>query len=300
MASTAMLPGAAAVGSMTNSRPVEAEHSEGLRVGRAADVHGVVALAAVDGRCVDVARATAKGRDEDVVAGAAEETDRPRTADQRVATAAPEKRRRRGPVREDAVRLVDAHAIVAAACEDDDGVERVAVERGVGRAVVVEIDLDVVGDARLEAQRDVVGAGVARHAELGAVHLGRAHGRGIIGGEPGRGGHEGPGGEHAHDRAATDHRACGEAGHAGTSFVAVNPLRQRRRALAVYSLKRRNPRVCGGFWCVRWRRWESNPRPQPRKETASTSVAGALDLAPYSPTPAGLQGASLEKCPPIS
>jgi hypothetical protein len=33
--------------------------------------------------------------------------------------------------------------------------------------------------------------------------------------------------------------------------------------------------------------------------TASTSVAGALYLTPRSPTPAGLRGASLERCPPI-
>jgi hypothetical protein len=35
------------------------------------------------------------------------------------------------------------------------------------------------------------------------------------------------------------------------------------------------------------------------QKTASTSVAGALDLALPSPTPAGLGIASLEKCPPL-
>jgi hypothetical protein len=35
------------------------------------------------------------------------------------------------------------------------------------------------------------------------------------------------------------------------------------------------------------------------QRTTSTSVAGALYLAPHSPTPAGLWGASLKRCPPI-
>ena len=55
-------------------------------------------------------------------------------------------------VGEDAVRLVDPDAVVAAAGIDDDPVECRPIEAEVGRAVVADVDLQRCRDTRLQAE----------------------------------------------------------------------------------------------------------------------------------------------------
>ncbi len=64
-------------------------------------------------------------------------------------------------VGEDAVRLVDANAVLATAGEDLDPVEPVSLERPVRAAVVAEVELEAVGVARTEPKRETTVVAVA-------------------------------------------------------------------------------------------------------------------------------------------
>ncbi len=242
-------------------RPV-GRHVEGLGAGGAVEVHRVVAglalddVAAVAGvpdedvvagaHDADVAAAVAVGR---VVPGAAEGDLVARAAEQRVVVA-PAREGRALDVGEDAVGLVDAHAVVAAARLDDDLVEAGAVEGGLGRAVVVGVELQAGGDARLEPQGDAVVAAVAGDEQGAARHLGGRRRAGLVGGECGSAGQQGAGGEQAGDRAAADHGSVGDAGHDRfLSVVGDLPLKTppRARLFPAYagpSSATRRPKAC--------------------------------------------------------
>ena len=91
-----------------------------------------------------------------VVAGTAAQPLRPGAPGEGVASEAAVDRRR-DDVGEGAVGVVDAHEVVAGAGVDDDPRDVPALDAEIGRAVVADVDLEDVGPAGLEAERDPVG-----------------------------------------------------------------------------------------------------------------------------------------------
>src|SRR4029079_9978497 len=63
---------------------------------------------------------------------------------------------RRDAVGEDAVGLVDAHAVITGAAVDDDARDEFAPDAEIGGAVVTGVDLEDVGSAGLQAKRNPV------------------------------------------------------------------------------------------------------------------------------------------------
>ncbi len=111
----------------------------------------------------------------EIVPGSAEEHLGAGAAEQRV-TAVLAVDRRRLRVGEDAVRVVDPDAVVAAARVDDDRVERGAVEAEVGRAVVADVDLQGRGDPRLQPEGELVACAVAGEGQRVVVDPRRVSG----------------------------------------------------------------------------------------------------------------------------
>ena len=148
------------------SRCPFADKSTCSDAGRAVEPHRVTACLAFD-RVAAVARipdervvARAHQRevialvavDHIVAAAAAEHLDPGASGDVVVTAAAIDRGRDR--VLEDAVRLVDAHDVVAAAGVDGELCDPAARDAEVGRAVVADVDLEDVGPAGLQAEGD--------------------------------------------------------------------------------------------------------------------------------------------------
>jgi hypothetical protein len=126
----------------------------------AAEVGAVVAFAAVD-RVVAVAAPVRLVLGRDLHLAALERV-----------VAAPTRDCGRDGVGERAVRIVDAGGIVAAAHPDLDGGQLIEIEREVGRAVVVNVDLDPGRVAGLQTESDPVGATTALDLERAVLRLG--------------------------------------------------------------------------------------------------------------------------------
>ena len=105
-----------------------------------------------------------------VVAAGTEQQLRSRAAGQGVVPVAAVERRG-DRVREDAVRLVDAHCIVAVAGVDVDAVDVLALEVERMLASVSDVDLEHVGLAGLEAELDRVVAGRPRDRQHAVLQL---------------------------------------------------------------------------------------------------------------------------------
>ena len=139
---------------------------EDHRVGAALALDGVAAVARIPRE-----RVVAGAQERDVAAPVSVDRVVPRAADQRLCSGASGERvvsdsavdRRRDGVGEDAVALVDAHGVVAAAGVDVDLRDVRPVEAEDGRAVT-DVDLERAGLAGLQAKRD-------RVALLGAFDL---------------------------------------------------------------------------------------------------------------------------------
>ena len=138
---------------------VRAAAVEGHRVRAPAPLDGVAAVARVPDEAVvartevgDVVAAVAVDRV--VAAVTVEPLGAAAAADGVVATLAVDTRRDGGG--EGTIGVVDADLVVAAAALDADPVDLVAGDHEVGAAVVADVDVDLVGSARVQAQGEPV------------------------------------------------------------------------------------------------------------------------------------------------
>ena len=139
---------------LVGAEPVE---DHGVEAAPALDDVGAVALVPDEGvvALVEKGRVGALIAVDKVVAATADEDLRATSAGERV-VAVPAVDPCRLGGREHAVGLVDPDGVGAIAGRDVDGLERAAVEREVGRAIVADVDLEEVRIAGAQAERDLV------------------------------------------------------------------------------------------------------------------------------------------------
>ena len=138
------------------------------RVGAGLALNGVAAVTGIPGERVvarpEIREIVASVSVDGVVVEAAEEPLGP-AASPEVVVARVAAQGRGLRVGEDAVRLVDEDAVVAAEREDEDPIEPVPVDLPLGRAVVADVDLKPMRLAGLQPQDDRLAPGSADHGQ---------------------------------------------------------------------------------------------------------------------------------------